>query len=287
MLNECSNNNIQKEFIEKAPQTFLEESFGKFIESAKKLEKNYNLLKKEVVSLKEELKQKDLEIKRKENLATIGQTASAIAHEIRNPLGAMKLFVSILKSDLKENIQVQDTLKQIDICISSLDNVVSNVLQFSKSNKNTFSPINIISIIKEQLGILKSAVKKEIFVDERFDDDNIFVLGDESSLSRVFYNLFLNSFQAQKENPYICVSVSLKEKEVIIQICDHGNGIKEEILNKIFDPFVSTKNEGTGLGLAVVKQILDSHNAKITARNGACIEDGKGKGAVFEIVFNR
>ena len=286
MLNECNDNNIQKEFISNSPEVFLKHSFSNFISSAKKLEKNYDLLKQEVVKLKEELKQKDLEIKRKENLATIGQTASAIAHEIRNPLGAMKLFISILKSDLKENFQVQDTLKQIDICISSLDNVVSNVLQFSKNNKNSFSPINIISIIKEQLGILKGSIKKEIVVEENYNNDNIFVLGNEASLGRVFYNLFLNSIQAQKENPYIRVSASLKEKEVVVQICDHGNGIKEEILSKIFDPFVSTKNEGTGLGLAVVKQILDSHNAKITARNG----DGKGhdgaRGAIFVIIFN-
>lgn len=286
MLNECNDNNIQKEFISNSPEVFLKHSFSNFISSAKKLEKNYDLLKQEVVKLKEELKQKDLEIKRKENLATIGQTASAIAHEIRNPLGAMKLFISILKSDLKENFQVQDTLKQIDICISSLDNVVSNVLQFSKNNKNSFSPINIISIIKEQLGILKCSIKKEIVVEENYNNDNIFVLGNEASLGRVFYNLFLNSIQAQKENPYIRVSVSLTEKEVVVQICDHGNGIKEEILSKIFDPFVSTKNEGTGLGLAVVKQILDSHNAKITARNG----DSKGydgaRGAIFEIIFN-
>ena len=286
MLNECSDNNIQKEFVNNSPEVFLKHSFSNFISSAKKLEKNYNLLKQEVVKLKEELKQKDLEIKRKENLATIGQTASAIAHEIRNPLGAMKLFISILKSDLKENFQVQDTLKQIDICISSLDNVVSNVLQFSKNNKNLFSPINIISIIKEQLGILKGSIKKEIVVEENYNNDNIFVLGDEASLGRVFYNLFLNSIQAQKENPYIRVSVSLKEKEVVVQICDHGNGIKEEILSKIFDPFVSTKNEGTGLGLAVVKQILDSHNAKISARNGDSKGNNGARGAIFEIIFN-
>ena len=286
MLNECSDNNIQKEFVNNSPEVFLKHSFSNFISSAKKLEKNYNLLKQEVVKLKEELKQKDLEIKRKENLATIGQTASAIAHEIRNPLGAMKLFISILKSDLKENFQVQDTLKQIDICISSLDNVVSNVLQFSKNNKNSFSPINIISIIKEQLGILKGSIKKEIVVEENYNNDNIFVLGDEASLGRVFYNLFLNSIQAQKENPYIRVSVSLQEKEVVVQICDHGNGIKEEILSKIFDPFVSTKNEGTGLGLAVVKQILDSHNAKISARNGDSKGNNGTRGAIFEIIFN-
>ena len=208
MLNECNDNNIQKEFISNSPEVFLKHSFSNFISSAKKLEKNYDLLKQEVVKLKEELRQKDLEIKRKENLATIGQTASAIAHEIRNPLGAMKLFISILKSDLKENFQVQDTLKQIDICISSLDNVVSNVLQFSKNNKNSFSPINIISIIKEQLGILKGSIKKEIVVEENYNNDNIFVLGNEASIGRVFYNLFLNSIQAQKENPYISVSAS-------------------------------------------------------------------------------
>lgn len=270
----------QKKFYINDQKTLLENSFCNFIASAKKLEENYNLLKQEVVGLKEELKQKDLEIKKKEHLATIGQTASAIAHEIRNPLGAMKLFVSILKSDLKDIKDVASTLKQIDICITTLDNVVSNVLQFSKNNNaSVLTPVNIQSIIKQQLGIIKSTSKKEIMIEEFYEQENVLILGNESSLGRVFYNLFLNSIQAQKEKAYIKVEILTSNKEVVVKVRDRGNGIKQEVLNKLFEPFVSTKNEGTGLGLAVVKQILDNHNAKISVSND--------NGAVFTIVFNR
>ncbi|MGI6680617.1 MAG: two-component system sensor histidine kinase NtrB [Bdellovibrionota bacterium] len=278
-------------------KSFLESSFSNFIASAKKLEENYNLLKLEVVGLKEELKQKDIEIKKREHLATIGQTASAIAHEIRNPLGAMKLFVSILKSDLKDETEdetedkntkrnsVQNTLKQIDACISSLDNVVSNVLQFSKNQDEVLTPVNIKSIIKEQLSIIKNMSKKEIEICEQYSNDAIFVLGNEASLSRVFYNLFLNSVQAQKEKIFIKVSVNAFHDKVIVQISDKGGGIREDVIDKIFEPFVSTKNEGTGLGLAVVKQILDKHHAKISVRNNKNIRNNKNNGAIFDIVF--
>lgn len=272
--------NIQLNFGVKKQREMLENTFLNFITSAKKLEENYNALKNEVIGLKEELKQKDIEIKKQENLATIGQTASAIAHEIRNPLGAMKLFVSILKSDLKDNEKVSDTLKQIDTCINTLDNVVSNVLQFSKNNQCVLTPVNIESIIKEQLGIIKSSVKKDIHINECYDLENMFVLGDETSLRRVFFNLFLNSVQAQKENVFIGIDVSHNENQVVVKIFDHGTGIDKNLIDKIFEPFVSTKNEGTGLGLSVVKQILDKHNAKISARN---LEQG----AEFEIVFNK
>ncbi len=257
--------------------SFLESSFENFISAARKLEENYNLLKYEVVNLKEELKQKDLEIKRAEDLATIGQTASAIAHEIRNPLGAMKLFVSILKSDLKDNQSVLPTLKQIDICISSLDNVVSNVLQFSKNKKDVLTPINLQSIIKEQLSIIKNVSKDDVQIKETYKDNNIFVLGSQSSLGRVFYNLFLNALQAQKENAFIGINVYSTSNDVVVTVSDHGNGIDKKVKDKIFDPFISTKNEGTGLGLAVVKRILENHNATIKVDND--------NGAIFTITF--
>ncbi len=262
----------------KSTNSFLENSFENFISSAKKLEENYQALKYEVTSLKKELKQKDLEIQRAENLATIGQTASAIAHEIRNPLGAIKLFISILKSDLKENLTVLPTLQQIDICVSTLDNVVSNVLQFSKIKKDILAPINLQSVIKEQLSIIKNTTKKPLEIIENYQCENTFILGSQSSLGRVFYNLFLNAIQAQKENAFIKIDIKQSNKKTLVLISDHGTGIDEKIKEKIFDPFISTKNEGTGLGLSVVKRILSNHNATIKVHND--------NGAVFTITFN-
>lgn len=268
-----------------SPSEMLEASFLNFITSAKKLEENHILLKKEINDLKEELKQKDIEIKKAENLATIGQTAAYLAHEIRNPLGAMKLFLSMLKNQTSNNEEALSTLKQIDTCVSKLDNVVSNVLQFAKSSKETFTPINIKSIIKEELSLIKTVSKKDIKIVENYDDDMMFVLGSPNSLKRVFNNLFLNALQAQKENAYIEVNAKCDKEKITISISDKGCGIDEKVIDKIFDPFISTKNEGTGLGLSVVKKILNDHNASISANN---IKNNQNIiGANFVIEFRR
>ena len=263
---------------ELAQAAALQEAFVKFNQASMDLQQKYAALRSETESLRAQLVEKDLEIKRAEKLAMLGETAAGIAHEIRNPLGAIKLFISILKEDLNDLPDSIRILNQMDKSVGTLDHVVSNILQFSKKKKTSFAPVNLASLINEQVNHFASD-NNEIEFRLKIEGQP-FISGNEHSLRQVFYNLFLNACQAMKYSGVIEVT-SYDKDEVffVIEVKDAGQGIPEEMQDKLFEPFATSKNEGTGLGLSIVKQILDEHGASIEVKN-----DG---GAVFTIRFNR
>ena len=256
----------------------LEEAFERFHEAGARLEERYTELQRETDLLRLQLAEKDREVKRAERLATLGEMAAAVAHEVRNPLGAIKLYVSLVKQDLEELGGSLDLVNQIDRSITSLDRVVSNILQFSSDKDDEVAPINIHSIINEQIVTLKNISGEGLRIVQELSG-NPFLCANEHSLRQVFYNLFYNAMQALKDQGELRVQVEDFESDVKITVSDDGPGVAEEVMEKVFDPFVTTRQEGTGLGLAIVKKIVTQHGGQISVRND--------KGAVFEIVLPR
>lgn len=256
----------------------LKDAFARFSEASERLEQKYQTLLEETKVLREALRQKDLEIKRQERLAMLGETAAAIAHEVRNPLGAIKLFISLLRQDVADKPESIKLVDQVDTSIAALDHVVSNILQFSKERKLTVTPVNVHSIIQEQLlSFPRSESNQATFALELTAAP--YLLGNEASLRQVFYNLFHNALQATSYQGHITIRTSERaDSNLVITITDSGPGIPEDIQDKIFEPFVTSKNEGTGLGLAIVKQIVEQHGGMIDAAN-------TGSGAMFQIVL--
>ena len=250
----------------------LEQAFERFNEASKRLEERYGDLLQETELLRAQVREKDLQIKRAEKLAALGETAAGIAHEVRNPLGAMRLFISALRRDLEHRPESLRILSFLDQNISTIDHVVSNILQFAKNNNSSMAPLNINSIIREQAEhFLVSPVSSHITLE--LSDDG-FMLGNEHALRQVLYNLLMNAQQATCYRGEIKVRSSVAaSNELVVQVRDNGPGIDESVRMKIFEPFVTTKNEGTGLGLAVVRQIVEEHRGSIAAHNdgGACI----------------
>lgn len=256
----------------------LKAAFDRFNDSSSRLEARYQTLLEETKSLRERLRQKDLEVKRAERLSLLGETAAALAHEVRNPLGAIKLFISLLRRDVSDRPGAVKLINQVDTSISALDNVVSNILQFSRDKKPTFAPVNVHAILQEQMIAVRPSESSKVFFETDFRG-NPFCFGHDSSLRQVFYNLLLNGCQAMRWNGTIKITTSDSEDGLSITITDSGPGIPEEALDNIFDPFFTTKNEGTGLGLAIVRQIIDQHEGRISASQ-------KG-GAEFTVVLPR
>ena len=255
------------------PQTLelLTGAFRKFTETSAKLEEKHGVLLAEIESLKAELRAKDQEIKRTERLALLGETAGALAHEVRNPLGAVKLFISLLRRDLSDRPQSLEAIDQIDKSITSLDHVVSNILYFSKERRIAMAPVNIHSLIREQALPAQLGISTEAPITISVEGSP-FIQGNEHGLRQVFRNLFLNALQATKFKGKIEVSATSSDGATRIVVRDDGPGIPEGVIGKIFDPFVTTKNEGTGLGLAIVRQIVTGHGGTITARNNGGAE---------------
>jgi signal transduction histidine kinase len=250
------------------PMAGLVEVMERFNESSSKLELQHTALMREVEDLREQLRVKDEEIKRSERLAVLGETAAALAHEVRNPLGAMSLFVSMLKGDLGERPQSIELVEEIEKSISSLNQVVSNVLHFAKHNKLNLSPTNLHSIVHEVghhfTSLYGASAKLHVSV-----RGNPFIVADAQALRQCLYNLITNSLQITGFAGAIAITVSDNDAEgpVSMVVRDNGPGIAEQIIPRLFEPFASGRREGTGLGLSIVKRIVAAHGGEISARN--------------------
>jgi len=264
------------------PQTpsGLMEMIERFNQSSSRLEEQHNAVMQEVEDLKAKLQRKEEEVKRAERLSMLGETAAALAHEVRNPLGAITLFLSMLKRDVSDRPAAQTLVEEIEKSVSSLNHVVSNVLHFAKNNRLHAGPINIHSVIQEvrhhflSLYGAKATISVEI-------SGVPFIIGDDNALRQCFYNLIMNSLQITSFAGKISIVARDDEQRdaVRIAVSDNGPGIAEDVLPRIFEPFASGRREGTGLGLSIVKRIIEGHGGEIVARNDA--------GAQFEIVLPR
>ena len=172
----------------------LVEVMERFNESSSKLELRHTALMQEVEDLRGQLRAKDEEIKRSERLAVLGETAAALAHEVRNPLGAIALFVSMLKGDLTDRPGSLDLVDEIEKSISSLDQVVSNVLHFAKNNRLHLSPINLHSLVREVTQHFTSLYGATATLSVSVEG-NPFVIADPQALRQCLYNLITNSLQ--------------------------------------------------------------------------------------------
>ncbi len=257
-------------------------ALARFNEASSRLEQKHNTLMQEIDLLKEQLRQKEREMRRSERLATLGQTAAAVAHEVRNPLGAIRLFVSLLHADLKDNPEATKLLDQIDKGISNIDHVVSNMLHFAKDGELRRTPVNLEAIVKEQLFEVEIQ-NKSTLVTKYESLTYPYILGDEMPLRQVFRNIFVNASQALRGRAgEISVVIEGTLEHVVVKVFDNGPGLDPEVVSKLFEPFVTSRAEGTGLGLAIVRRIVEAHGGEVQASNR---EDNAG--AQFILKFPR
>lgn len=244
----------------------LQRALKQFSDASAKLQDKYAVLLKESEGLRKILEEKDLEVKRSERLAVLGEMASAIAHEVRNPLGALKLFLSILREDLTGRPESLKIVDQMNKSIGSIDQVVSNILGFSKGDALRKGPVNINAIIHSQLELSQKSADENVTFKLQLNG-NPYIIGNEEGLRQIFSNLIVNSQQALRCGG--TVEIESKDHQDMIWICirDDGSGIAETLMENLFTPFVTTKQNGIGLGLAIVKRIVEAHAGVIEAHN--------------------
>ncbi len=214
-------------------------------------------------------------IQHKERLALIGEMSATIAHEIRNPLGGIRGFASFLEQDLPENDPRQRFVKKIMQGIQTLEHTINDLLEYAR-------PIELKQEIKPLCELIRASLE---FIS--YDKRNISILVecppeikmnfDFIRMKQVISNVIVNSIQSISHQGEIKIKGELENKFVRIEIRDNGCGIKPEILPKIFSPFFSTKERGTGLGLALCAKIVEAHGGQIKA------ESTVGKGTIITI----
>lgn len=213
------------------------------------------------------VKRLESELQRSERLAVIGKMAAGVAHELRNPLSSIKGLTLILKSKLtssNDGIEAADTLvREVD----RLNRSIGELLDYAKPGSLHLEPCQLVTILDKTLSLVEPelaiyGVKLEKNVESGLPDVRI----DKDKLSQVLLNILLNALQAMEDakGPRILTIKLYKETDfLLLSIADTGCGIAQEHLKKIFDPYFTTKNNGTGLGLALSLKIVEEHGGKL------------------------
>jgi signal transduction histidine kinase len=210
-----------------------------------------------------------------EKSAVVGRLASAIAHEIRNPLNYINLTLDQLRAkfvpeDQKKAEVFEKLTLQLKLEVARINQQVSDFLRYSKPLKLELRPILIKDVIEDSLNIVRhQAEEQDVTIAVSQEPDKVTVKADSEVLRSVFNNLFLNAVQAMPGGGELRIAISTEAELAVIEIADTGSGIPEENLSKIFEPYFSTKETGTGLGLAIVKRTVDEHRGTITVESTA------------------
>ncbi len=227
-------------------------------------------------------KNKELEsqLLQQEKLAGMGRMVASIAHEIRNPLGIIRSSSELLKSRNKDNFDnaSQRILDAMSDEIGRLSNIVNDFLDYARPREPRKDEVNMAYCLTKTITFLENKIKSEEILLDLNMDESINIKGEEDLLYRALYNIISNAIQAleDKNNKILRIILYKDRSEVIIEIADNGDGFSEVSLNRVLDPFYTTKESGTGLGLPIANSIIEAHGGKMRAYNndmgGASIE---------------
>jgi PAS domain S-box-containing protein len=233
------------------------------------------------------LKKLEERANRTNRLAAMGEIAVKIAHEIRNPLGSIELFATVLKKDLKDFEELKALAGHISSGVKSINNVISNLLLFIRpQQKPNFQTIDIYDSLNDSLFFSSHLVNSNNGIDiiTRYYSKPLMVYADSELLKQIFLNLILNAIQAMHHGGKLTISTRKlngrsKKDLAEIRFADTGTGISKADMLRIFDPFFTTKKRGTGLGLAIVHNITEAHGGAID------INSSEGKGTVCTVTL--
>ena len=235
-----------------------------------------------------EAAESELTLRRSESLAAVGQATTQVAHEIRNPLGSIRLGVSMLRDSVNDQ-EALNTIELVERGIKHLNKLVVDVTQFSRQKALERSAVDLHESLENSIDLVSDKIlDKNVNVEKLFARRAIIGQWDAYQLRQVFVNVIANAIDASDENASVQISTELLNVESAgngqprkpyarIKIADQGKGMDKATRDRIFEPFYSTKKRGTGLGLAIVKQIVEQHGGKIS------VASDPGKGSEFSI----
>jgi two-component system, NtrC family, sensor kinase len=231
-----------------------------------------------------EMRRMDQYLAQAEKLASIGQLASGVAHEINNPLGVIQCYANLIAKSQPSEAQILSDVSIIRKHTEQCRRVVEALLNFSRAAEPRKKITDINACIEEVISVMDLQLQKENFtIVRQFDTTLPNITVDGNKIKQVLMNLLINASQAMPEGGCITVSTALKAgaRQLAIAISDTGSGISKDNLPKIFDPFFTTKGpeKGTGLGLSVSYGIIQRHGGRIS------VESTPGKGTTFTILL--
>ena len=216
-------------------------------------------------------------LRRQESLAAVGQATAQVAHEIRNPLGSIRLGVSMLRDSVSDQ-EGLNTIELVERGIKHLSKLVVDVAQFSRRKALEQSNVDLNELVNRSLELVADKInEKQTSIQKRLTDWKVTGHWDPDQLNQVFVNVIANAIDASPAQAVVTISTEVVsagagnaddaravKKQARISIADQGKGMDKTTLDRMFEPFFSTKKRGTGLGLAIVKQIVEQHEGTIS-----------------------
>ncbi|WP_232508045.1 sensor histidine kinase [Desulfobacula toluolica] len=203
-----------------------------------------------------------------EHLSAIGEMTAGVSHEIRNPLGIIKSSAQLLKKKM-DKLDAKSQIPDIIVEESArLDNIITDFLDFARPKIPDIHPCRVEELIEKNIAYLNPQIEEhDVQIIKDIPDDLPEILADSTMLYQAFLNILINAFQSLKNNGCITIRIKHDYTNICINFIDNGEGINEQILKKIWTPFFTTKDTGTGLGLGIVKNMIEAHNGTITIVN--------------------
>ena len=273
----------------------LVRAFNTFSAATTRLENEYATLRTRVADLSVELEEKnqlltesldrqrrlEAEALRQSRLAAMGEMAAMLAHEVRNPLGAMELFTGLLLQDLRSHPEALRLARQVASGITDLNHLVTNLLEFTRTRAATLGVVDCCGLVEDALrytGDLRAA--HTVAVERRYAAPAVWAHADPTLLQPVLLNVIRNAVQAMPEGGALTVSVTEAAGEVCVAVTDTGPGILEAEQEMIFRPFYTTRAKGTGLGLCVVRELVGAMGGRLAVASDV------GCGATFTVTVS-
>ncbi|MFO0775869.1 MAG: ATP-binding protein [Nitrospiraceae bacterium] len=223
---------------------------------------------------------------RRDRLASMGEMVGRIAHEVRNPLGSVELFASMLRQDLAHDPTLHGYAEHISMAVQSMDRLLSNLLTYTRPSHPQRAWFATETLVREAMTLAAHALtRQQIVVDLQLEQAPPNMWCDGPQIRQVLLNLILNAVDAMEVGGRLTITVSdyLRSShespvaKIVVQ--DNGRGIDAEHLSRVFDPFFTTRDEGTGLGLAIVHALVDGHDGRIE------IDSQIGKGTSVTVII--
>ena len=239
----------------------------------------------EMVTQLGRMRELESQVKEAEKSAVIGRLASAIAHEIRNPLNYINLTLdhlrtSLAPSDPQKRALVEQLTLQLKTEVARINTRITEFLKYSRPANLNLQPLDLRETLRDALRIVE-AQAAESGVETRMEEEggaSARVVGDRESLRSLFTNLIINGMQAMEgTGGSLRVGLSSRDGHARVTVSDTGSGIDPEHIDKIFEPYYSTKETGTGLGLAIARKAVEDHDGTIT------VESTPGRGTTFTV----
>lgn len=217
-------------------------------------------------------------LQKTEKLSMVGELAAGIAHEIRNPLTTIKGFVQLMGESKQEDFFTETILGEIE----RINFIVNEFMVFAKPHDVLFSECNLSIVLQDLISFLKpEALLKNVTITQHLPKEDVTISGEKHQLKQVFLNLIKNAIEALPNGGNVTVTMETTMEEVIISIIDNGIGLSSEQLQRIGEPFFTTKASGNGLGLMVSYKIIQNHSGSIT------VKSEPNKGTTFSVRFLR